>query len=153
MSKRGFFCVGLFRPKTPANVGSALRACGNFGAASLIVDGDRYHGAPTDTMKTSRHMPLMQVSDLHEAVPYDCVPVAVDLLPGATPLHEYKHPERAIYIFGPEDGTLGKNITDWCRDIVSVPTNGCMNLAGTVHVVLYDRMAKDLMNTDGRDEK
>src|SRR5690606_30290164 len=72
----------------------------------------------------------------------DCVPVAVDLLEGATPLCEYTHPERAFYIFGPEDGTLGKAVTSWCRDVVYIPTNYCMNLAATVNVVLYDRLAK-----------
>lgn len=30
-----------------------------------------------------------------------------------------------------------------CRDIIYVPTNGCMNLAATVNVILYDRMAKE----------
>jgi tRNA(Leu) C34 or U34 (ribose-2'-O)-methylase TrmL len=58
------------------------------------------------------------------------------------PLPGYKHPERALYIFGPEDGTLGHDVLDWCRDVVYVPTNGCMNLAATVNVVLYDRMTK-----------
>ena len=73
---------------------------------------------------------------------YDCVPVAVDILPGARCLTTYVHPERAFYIFGPEDGTLGEVITKWCRDVVYVPTAFCMNLAAAVNVVLYDRMAK-----------
>ena len=60
----------------------------------------------------------------------------------ATPLPQYKHPDRAFYIFGPEDGTLGQSVTGWCRDIIYVPTIFCMNLAAAVNVVLYDRMAK-----------
>jgi len=32
---RGYFAVGLAQPKTPANVGSALRACGCFGARTF----------------------------------------------------------------------------------------------------------------------
>jgi len=71
-----------------------------------------------------------------------CVPVAVELVEGAKPLTEYKHPARAFYIFGPEDGTLKKKITDFCDDVVYIPTEGCMNLAATVNVVLYDRLAK-----------
>jgi tRNA(Leu) C34 or U34 (ribose-2'-O)-methylase TrmL len=142
MGERGFSCVGLFRPKTPANVGSVIRACFNFGSAALFIQGNRYHGAPTDTMKGTRHMPLVQVDDLHEIVPFNCVPVAVDLIPGATDIREYQHPERALYIFGPEDGTLGSRVTDWCRDVVFVPTRGCMNLACTVHTILFDRAMK-----------
>lgn len=50
--------------------------------------------------------------------------------------------DRALYIFGPEDGSLDKEIRDWCEDVVYIPTTGCMNLAATVNVVLYDRLAK-----------
>ena len=70
------------------------------------------------------------------------VPVAIEVHPDARPLTEYQHPERAFYIFGPEDGSLDKDIRDWCEDVIYIPTNGCMNLAATVNVVLYDRMAK-----------
>lgn len=55
---------------------------------------------------------------------------------------EYTHPDRALYIFGPEDGSLDKEIRDWCEDVIYIPTTGCMNLAATVNVVLYDRLAK-----------
>lgn len=139
---RGFAAVGLFQPKTPANVGSVLRAAHCYGAALVAKTGQRYSHATTDTMKAFRHLPLLQVEDLFDVVPHDCVPVAVDLLEGARDLTTYTHPERAFYIFGPEDGTLGKAITDRCRDKVFVPTAFCMNLAATVNVVLYDRHAK-----------
>lgn len=45
-----------------------------------------------------------------------------------------------------EDGTLREKILSRCRDRVMIPTNGCMNLAATVNVVLYDRTAKILLN-------
>lgn len=143
MNKRGYSAVGLCNPKIPVNVGSALRACFCYNASMMAISGERYKKRCTDTMKTYRHMPLLQVDDLHDVIPYDCVPVAVDLIDGATPLPDYKHPQRAFYIFGPEDGTLGSEITDWCKDVVYIPTNRCMNLAATVNVVLYDRMAKE----------
>ncbi len=141
-TQRGYAAVGLHMPKTPANVGSVLRAAGCYGAALVAVSGHRYKRAGTDTQASYRHMPLIQTDDLHGVVPFDCVPVAVDLIEGAIPLQKYNHPERAFYVFGPEDGTLGKAITGWCRDVVYIPTTHCMNLAATVNVVLYDRMAK-----------
>lgn len=139
---RGYACIGLVNPKTPANVGGILRASFIYDAAMIAVQGMRYtkHGA--DTIKAYRHKPLIYANDLHDVIPYDCIPVAVELIDGAKPLPEYKHPERAFYIFGPEDGTLGKSVTGWCRDVVMVPGNACMNLAATVNVVLYDRMSK-----------
>lgn len=140
---RGFYGVGLDNPKYEINIGSALRACGVYGANFLATSGTRYKRVPTDTMKHYRHLPLFQVENLHDIIPFDCVPVAVDLIDGAIPLPEYKHPERAFYIFGAEDATLGKRVTDWCRDIIYIPTDGCMNLAATVNVVLYDRLSKN----------
>jgi tRNA(Leu) C34 or U34 (ribose-2'-O)-methylase TrmL len=139
---RGYACIGLDNPKTPANVGSAMRAVGVYHAAFLAITGNRLDTGPTDTMKYYRHIPFFRVDDLHSMVPYDCVPVAVDLIEGAISLHEYRHPERAFYIFGAEDATLGNRILSWCRDIVYVPTDGCMNLAATVNVILYDRQLK-----------
>ena len=147
--KRGYACIGLDNPKTPVNVGSAMRAVGVYGASFLACSGKRCGTGPTDTMKHHRHIPFLRVEDLHSIVPYDCVPVAVDLIPGAISLPEYSHPERAFYVFGAEDATLGNRILSWCRDIVYVPTEGCMNLAATVNVVLYDRMVKYETNRSG----
>jgi len=139
---RGYACIGLDNPKTPANVGSAMRAVGVYGADFLAIRGNRFDTGPTDTMKHYRHVPFFRVDDLHVMIPFDCVPVAIDLVEGATPLPEYEHPERAFYIFGAEDATLGRRVLEWCRDRVMIPTSGCMNLAATVNVVLYDRMVK-----------
>ena len=100
----------------------------------------------TDTQKAYRHIPSVIVPDVFDAIPYDCVPVAVDLLPNAKSLPTYTHPERAFYVFGPEDGTLNKQTLDRCRDQIVVPTTYCMNLAATVNVVLYDRLAKGQTN-------
>ncbi|HEY8939399.1 MAG TPA: TrmH family RNA methyltransferase, partial [Cellvibrio sp.] len=50
--------------------------------------------------------------------------------------------EQALYIFGPEDGSVDQAVLDCCDHVVYVPTVGCMNLAASVNVVLYDRLAK-----------
>ena len=144
MSK-GFCCIGLFNPKTPENVGSVLRAAGCYGVNSVFYTGVRYDRAKefvTDTKKVHQKIPLIGIEDLQSVIPLGCTPVAVELVKGARPLPEYTHPERAFYIFGPEDGTLDKTIRAWCADVVYIPTVGCMNLAATVNVVLYDRLAK-----------
>ena len=139
---RGYAAIGLHMPKTPANVGSVLRAAHCYGVSMVAQTGHRYRHAPTDPQKAYRHIPLIRCDDLHEVVPYDCVPVAIEFIKSARSLTRYTHPERAFYVFGPEDGSLGASITGWCRDVVYVPTEYCMNLAATVNVVLYDRMAK-----------
>lgn len=138
---RGYSAVGLMNPKTGPNIGGAARAVQVYGAAMFALQGDRYRNIPTDTMKAYRHVPVMHGA-LRDLIPYDCVPVAVELVPQAKSLVTYQHPERAFYIFGPEDSSLGKETLSWCRDVIYVPMNGCMNLAACVNVVLYDRMAK-----------
>lgn len=143
---RGYCAIGLDNPKTPANLGSVLRAAGCYEAAMVAVSGARgrltVSRCPTDTNKVYRRIPVLRADDLHELIPFDCVPVAVDLINGATPLPDYMHPDRAFYVFGAEDATLGARVTSWCRDVVYVPTRQSMNLAACVNVVLYDRMLK-----------
>lgn len=141
---RGYAAIGLHMPKTAANVGSVLRAAHCYGAAMVATTGQRYRRASTDAAKAYRHIPLIQCDDLHAVIPFDCVPVAIEFIKSARELTTYVHPERAFYVFGPEDGTLGQSITGWCRDVVYVPTEYCMNLAATANVVLYDRIAKQL---------
>lgn len=138
----GFCCVGLDNPKTAANVGAVLRAAGCFAVKMVAVSGRRYQQSSADARKAYRDLPFLQIRDLREAIPYDCIPVAVDLVANAVSLLEYQHPERAFYVFGAEDATLGNRITSWCRDTIYVPTRAPLNLAATVNIVLYDRLAK-----------
>lgn len=145
MSVRGFAVVALDGPKTEANLGGALRAAHCFRANMIVVSRERFRKESTDTTKAWRHIPVVRNENPLDALPYDCVPVAVDMWQDATPLQEYKHPERAMYIFGPEDGFVRKEIKERCRDAIFIPTAYCLNLAATVNVVLYDRLAKNLI--------
>lgn len=142
MNKRGFAAIGLDRPKDKANLGGVLRAAQCYGASMVAVSGDRMGKYATDTQKAYRHMPCLNVDDLMATVPYGAVPVVVEINSRAKSLTKFTHPEQAFYIFGPEDGSVKQDIVDRCPLVVSIPTNGCMNLAATVNVVLYDRMAK-----------
>lgn len=142
--QRGYAAIGLYHPKDKANVGGAMRAAYAYGAQMLAVEGARNDSVrhATNTPAAWKHMPTFVTDDLRALIPFDCVPVAVDLVDGAIPLPSYQHPARAFYIFGPEDGTLGKRVLDWCPHRVMVPTRMCMNLAATVNVILYDRISK-----------
>lgn len=144
---RGFAAIGLVRPKSACNVGAVLRAAMCYDTASVAIQSLRPHLAPyirqpTNVTKAERHVPILGADEILDLIPFDCVPIAVDLLEGARPLPDFKHPHSAFYIFGPEDGTLGKSITDRCVHKVYIPTNFCLNLAMAVNTVLYDRAAK-----------
>jgi tRNA(Leu) C34 or U34 (ribose-2'-O)-methylase TrmL len=137
--------IGLVNPKSPANVGMVMRAAGCYEATTVFYSGVRFERAQkfaTDTKDAGRKIALVGVENLLDDIPDDATLVAIELIEGATPLMDFVHPDNAYYIFGPEDGSIKKELLDHCQHVVYIPTIGCMNLAATVHVVLYDRMAK-----------
>ncbi|MDA0121177.1 MULTISPECIES: RNA methyltransferase [Vibrio] len=139
--------IGLYNPKSPTNVGAVLRAAGCYDAAQVRYNGTRYSRAvkfQTDTQNSQERIQLVEMEDLTANVADDVEIVCVELVVGATALPHFTHPENAVYVFGPEDGSLPQEMVDKAHHVVYVPTHGCMNLAATVNVVLYDRMAKTL---------
>ena len=63
---------------------------------------------------------------------------------GGTPLDEFEHPERAVYILGAEDTGLPRAAAQACHRHVSLPSEryASYNVAMAGSIVLYDRMAK-----------
>ena len=142
---RGFAAIGLHNPKHKENIGGVLRAAHCYGASMVAVSGERVKAqqicAATNTLQTQRHLPVLR-GELKSLIPYAAVPVAVELVDDAVSIFDFVHPHTAFYVFGPEDGTLGKAVLDWCPYKIMIPTSHCMNLAACVNVVLFDRMSK-----------
>jgi tRNA(Leu) C34 or U34 (ribose-2'-O)-methylase TrmL len=146
--------IGLYNPKSPSNVGSVLRAAGCYDVNQVFYSGKRFENAAkyqTDTKNIQSKTPLRGVEcligDLKNGIEWQekaTTPtiVCVELVEGATALPLYQHPTNAYYLFGPEDGSLPQGVIDQADAVVYVPTIGCMNLAATVNVLLYDRLAK-----------
>lgn len=143
--------IGLCNPKSPSNVGSVMRAAGCYSADAVRYTGDRFDRAVkfhTDTKDATSKIPLTRVDDFFDDLPRHCQIVCVELVLGATPLTQFKHPDTAIYLFGPEDGSTPQAIVDKADHVVYVPTVGCMNLAASVNVLLYDRLCKSAVDAD-----
>lgn len=137
--------IGLTNPKNASNVGSVMRAAGCYCVDSVFYTGLRYDRAVklnTDTKQIRSSIPLSNVDDLLQCKNDHTKVICVDLVVGAIPLPAFTHPENALYIFGPEDGTIPQHVINKADHVVYVPTIGCMNLAATVNVVLYDRLSK-----------
>ena len=140
--------LGLINPKDAANMGSVLRALGCYGADAVVYTGNRYDYAArhhTDTKNLREQVNIRKVSGMQEALaqlPEGTKLVCVELVVGAVPLPEYQHPQDALYVFGPEDASIPADVVRQADDVVYIPTVGCMNLAATVNVLLYDRLAK-----------
>ena len=154
--------IGLTNPKSPSNVGAVMRAAGCYKVDQVLYTGKRYAQAAkfsgaklnTDTKKARDTIPLLAIDDFEhvkeqlENLPKTTKVICVDLVEGATPLPHFQHPRQALYIFGPEDGTISQAVINKADDVVYVPTVGCMNLAASVNVLLYDRLAKSLVNNN-----
>lgn len=143
--------IGLINPKDAQNVGSVLRAIGCYQANDVYYTGNRYAYAlkhNTDTHNIQSKTDITKVDDLlavpGEYMPEDTKIICIELVEGATPLPEFEHPQQALYIFGPEDGNISQAIINQAHEVVYIPTIGCMNLAATANVVLYDRLAKSM---------
>ncbi|MBD5771503.1 RNA methyltransferase [Marinomonas colpomeniae] len=155
--KKEYVSIGLTNPKGAENVGAVMRAAGCYQADQVLYSGLRYDRAAkmsTDTQNARSSIPLinietLSVDNLVDAVDSKTKIVCVDLIQGATSLPDFDHPEKALYIFGPEDGTIEQKIVDRADFVVFVPTVGCMNLAASVNVLLYDRLAKSSRLKDG----
>ncbi|MGR5149434.1 RNA methyltransferase [Photobacterium alginatilyticum] len=137
--------IGLSNPKSPSNVGAVMRAAGCYRVDSVCYTGKRYEHAAkfhTDTNNISGKIPLIGMDSLLDGLPDETKVVCVELAEGAIPLPQFQHPENVLYVFGPEDGSIAQDVVDRADAVVYVPTVGCMNLAATVNVLLYDRLAK-----------
>ncbi len=137
--------IGLTNPKSATNVGAIMRAAGCFSVDAVLYTGTRYDRSVklnTDTKKIAACTPLTKVENLLEQRTDDMQVICIELVEGAAPLPTFKHPDKALYIFGPEDGTIKQSVIDQADAVIYIPTTGCMNLAATVNVLLYDRLAK-----------
>lgn len=135
----------LVNPKSPTNVGAVLRASGCFKVDQVMMTGERFLKAQkfqTDTKNIQNQMPLIRVEKPTDQLLPGLKIVAVELVEGAGLLTEFDHPDQARYVFGPEDGTLTQSFINHCDHVVFIPTIGCLNLAATVNIVLYDRLLK-----------
>jgi tRNA(Leu) C34 or U34 (ribose-2'-O)-methylase TrmL len=134
-------------------MGSILRAAGCYQAQSIRYTGTRYARAKafsTDTKNAHLNIAVTQVSTVIDPInDKNLTKIAIELVEGATPLPHFKHPKEALYIFGPEDGSIEQDVINQCDHVVYIPTIGCMNLAATVNVLLYDRLAKMTEMPDG----
>lgn len=142
MRKRGYFGIGIYKTKTPVNVGTLWRTANILGAAFIFTIGRRYENQCSDTMKTPRHIPLFHfetIDDLHKHLPKGCPLVGVEITPDAVDVKNYRHPPRACYLLGAEDGGLPNDIIDQCHNLIKLQGDTCMNVAVAGSIVIYHR--------------
>lgn len=141
---RGYFGIGLILPKNEMNVGTLLRSAHAFGAGFCFTIGRRYRRQPSDTLNTTQHIPFYHyetADDFFNRIPVGCAPVVIEV-DGRHELPAYSHLPRAVYILGPEDGSVPPSVQDRAAHSVRIPTKLCLNVATAGSIVMYDRIAK-----------
>lgn len=132
-------------PTKAINLGGLWRSAQAFGAGFIFTIGARYTHQSSDTTKASRHIPYFPFPDLDtflKSRPFDCQLVAVEIASWSRDLTKFVHPQRCIYILGPENGSLGMKIISHCQAAVEIPTKYCLNVTTAGSIVMYDRMVK-----------
>jgi tRNA(Leu) C34 or U34 (ribose-2'-O)-methylase TrmL len=150
----------LHNPKYPHNVGAAVRACSNFGAKVVVFTGNRVslEGNKGKGYRLPREERMKDYADIiliNDDYPFnrfskDIIPVAVEKRENAEPLTYFQHPENAVYVFGPEDGSIPQVMLRHCQRFLVIVSKHCLNLAAAVNVILADRITK--MGLVHRDE-
>jgi tRNA G18 (ribose-2'-O)-methylase SpoU len=145
MSARGFFEIGIFHSKTPANVGTLWRSAFQMGAAGIFTVGQRYKAQASDTVKAYRSVPMREHANfdaLLAALPYSCPIVAVEM--GGRPIRNYAHPERACYLLGAEDHGIPASVLARCHQVICLPASRTesYNVAVAGSLVMFDRQTK-----------
>jgi tRNA(Leu) C34 or U34 (ribose-2'-O)-methylase TrmL len=155
--------VALVDPKYPHNVGLVVRLASCYGLKQVWFSGDRVTLDPgrgerlprEERMKGYKDVELVQYDHFFDQFPgggrggnrgfppaHDTTPVAVEVRANSEPLHGFEHPEHALYVFGPEDGSIPPALLPRCHRFVVIPTRHCLNLATAVATVLWDREYK-----------
>lgn len=143
--------VFLENPKYPHNIGQTVRALSCFGVEQLWWNGQRALKSLQGMKRIPREERMKGYKDVgiyHNDRPLELykgtgvVPVCIELVPGAEDLVTFEHPENAVYVFGPEDGSVDQGTRRNCHRFVTIPTRHCTNLSAAVYIVLYDRIMK-----------
>lgn len=142
--------IVLCSPRYAYNVSMTVRLASCYGYKQVWFTGDRVRlevekkgKLPREErMKGYKNVEIINYEKPLEAFPANAVPVAVEVRPNSQPLQDFEHPENAVYVFGPEDGSVSQPLLHNCHRFIVIPTPFCLNLATAVATVMWDRALK-----------
>ena len=144
--------IGLINPKYPHNLGQIVRIAGCYWANRIWYTGERMDAQLNGSSRLPREERIRDYAHVKwehrerfitPAVDEGYTPVCVEFRPNRSEsIIYFEHPEKALYVFGPEDGSIPRGIATACHRFIHIPTNHCLNLSVAVSTVLYDRFQK-----------
>lgn len=140
-----WFGIGIENNKNPANLGVLWRSAVCLRASFIFTIGRRYRREASDTVNAPQHIPCYEYTDRASFLrlrPLGAPLVGIELADGAKPLPAFTHPRRAVYLLGPEDGSISAELQAACTYTVEIPSVYCLNVATAGAIVMYDRAAK-----------
>ena len=136
--------IGLILDQTKHahNVGMTLRIAGCFCISDVVVTGPRILREVEELNRIPREERHRFYADVHlshtndplKLLAPDVVPVAVEYRPNSEMIYDFEHPEKAVYIFGPEDRNVSPEFLSRCHRFLKVDTAQCLNLAVAVGI-------------------
>ena len=138
------FGIAMYQSKTAHNLVQLQRSASQLGVPHIFSVQDRFRDRSPLEQKHEGLTPIEHFDNLCQlslAYP-DYEWVAVEM--GGTPLAEFMHPERAIYILGSEDNGVPKRLLGACRHAVELPSvrSQSFNVAIAGSMMLWDRQMK-----------
>jgi len=144
--------LALIDTKYAENLGKILRLASCYGLKQCWYTGNRIKLAEgerlprEERMKGYKDVELIQNDYPFDCFPEDVTPIAIEVRENSEPLFTFEHPKNALYVFGPEDGSIPQTVLRHCHRFVVIPTRHCLNLATAVSTVLWDREFKRWKN-------
>ena len=140
---RGYFGIGVEGITKEQNVGTIVRSAHAFGSSFFFTINPEVNVRAmrqTDTSAAFEHLPYYQYDDIDEMkIPKGCRLVGVELTDDAIELPSFRHPSQALYILGPEMGSLSEKVQEKCDFIVKIPMKFCVNVGIASAIMMYDR--------------
>lgn len=140
------FAIGVEHIKNKENIGTLLRSAYCFGASLVFTVGRRYHRQSSDTVQAPRHIPLIHFAcwedfRVHQWPEWNLV--AVEIVDSAVDLAKFDHPRSAIYVLGPEDGSISRQVLEWPNvRKVQIQSRFCLNVATAGSIVMWHRQSQ-----------
>lgn len=142
---RGYFGIGAYEISKSYNVGSLYRSAHAFDANFFFTINSDISFAEmkqSDTSHAENHLPFYEYATLNDLKkPKGCKVIGIELTDDAVDLPSFCHPLRAIYLLGPERGSLPPEILAQCDFTIKIPTKFCINVGIAGALVMYDRIS------------
>ena len=134
------------------NIGTIVRAANAFNAETVHIIG-RHHWNRRGAMVTDRYMNILQHDTVEEFVEIMKSEgreiIAVDIIPGAVPLHQANLPARSVLVFGGEGPGLSSEMQKAAQKIVMIEQFGStrsVNVGVAAGIAMYVWVQQNILN-------